>query len=72
MLKSTIENKHKSYIKKYEDDKNDIKTLENNIIELSIKIEKCQIMVMHDNKEIPKELSNNIAKRWEQENYEKI
>ena len=28
-------------------------------------------MVMHDKKEIPKELSNNIAKRWEQENYEK-
>ena len=29
-------------------------------------------MVMHDKKEIPKELSNNMAKRWEQENDGKI
>ena len=28
-------------------------------------------MVMHDKKEIPKELSNYLAKRWERENYEK-
>ena len=38
----------------------------------TFKIEIRWIMVMHDKKEIPKELSNNIAKRWEREDSEKI
>jgi len=41
MLKSTIENKHKAYLKKYEDDKNNLDNINKEIDDISFKIENC-------------------------------